>query len=76
MYILKPCPFCTCAAAEWETTTDGDGYVLCSQIECPACLARGPETHSEIAAARAWNERDPPLKREEVAVASAYGEKK
>lgn len=58
MFVLKPCPFCTCRAVEWETATDGDGFVVSSVIECPACLARGPEESSVDRAAVAWNDRD------------------
>lgn len=55
---LKPCPFCTCKAVELETVEDGDGNLLCAHVECPACLARGPQEALIQNAVVFWNEAD------------------
>jgi hypothetical protein len=53
--VLAECPFCTCRAAELETVTDGNFIVESAHVECPACLARGPEEVTEERAVQAWN---------------------
>lgn len=53
---LIPCPFCTCKAVELETVEDGDGTLLCAHVECPACLARGPQEDTIQNAVDFWNE--------------------
>lgn len=55
---LKPCPFCTCKAVELETVHDGDGELICAHVECPACLARGPQEQVSQSAIDFWNEAD------------------
>ncbi|MGY3527242.1 Lar family restriction alleviation protein [Bradyrhizobium sp. USDA 4452] len=55
---LLPCPFCTSKAVEIEEIVLGDGTAESAQVECPACLARGPEHTTVDQATRAWNERD------------------
>ena len=59
MMKLNPCPFCTCKAVEVETVTDGDGIEICSHVECPACLARGPQEALLQNAVDFWNECEP-----------------
>jgi len=56
---LSQCPFCTCKAVELETITDSNSAVEAAHVECPACLARGPQESTEQRAADAWNMRDP-----------------
>ena len=53
---LNPCPFCTCKAVELEEVTDGDGKFICAHVECPACLARGPQENVMQNAIDFWNE--------------------
>jgi len=57
---LNPCPFCTCKAVELETVEDGDGNVICAHVECPACLARGPQEQIVQNAIEFWNECEAP----------------
>lgn len=56
---LNPCPFCTCKAVELEEVTDGDGEFICAHVECPACLARGPQESVLQNAIEFWNECEP-----------------
>lgn len=59
---LIACPFCTCKAVELETVEDGNGNLLCAYVECPACLARGPQESGIQYAIDFWNEcESPPL---------------
>lgn len=57
---LIPCPFCTCKAVELESVEDGDGNLLCAHVECPACLARGPQEVTIQNAIDFWNECEVP----------------
>jgi Lar family restriction alleviation protein len=53
---LKACPFCSCKAVELEEATDGNGLLLYAQVECPACLARGPQETVMQNAINFWND--------------------
>ena len=53
---LLPCPFCTCKAVELEIVQDGNRNFLCAHVECPACLARGPQEATIQNAIDFWNE--------------------
>ena len=57
--LLKPCPFCTCKSVELESVEDGDGRFICAYVECPACLARGPQEQILENAIDFWNECEP-----------------
>ena len=43
-----------------ETVEDGDGNVICAHVECPACLARGPQEQIVQNAIDFWNECEAP----------------
>lgn len=58
---LNPCPFCTCKGVELEEITDGEGNFICAHVECPACLARGPQESVMQNAIDFWNECEPVL---------------
>ena len=56
---LNPCPFCTCKAVELEEVTEINGTLICAYVECPACLARGPQESVLQNAIDFWNECEP-----------------
>lgn len=56
---LIACPFCTCKAVELETVEDGIGNVVYAKVECPACLAGGPQENVVKNAIDFWNQCSP-----------------
>ena len=53
---LKPCPFCQ-RGLEMEDLwcSEVDGRRVNFRVECPRCLARGPQSEVMVIAVRNWN---------------------